>query len=150
MSNLIVPDVAKIPFMKRAVAVAGYGFAVPTKLRLLKASITVNNALTRATCISNEADFSGYPAGGSSLTSAAVAASLDGSGRSVASWAALTFTKSGATGNTIYGYWVDDNTAGTPELLWAEIFDSPVVLTTDGTFLILVPQFTGKSQFLNT
>jgi len=36
----------------------------------------------------------------------------------------------GATGNTVYGYWIEGATSVT--LLWTERFDSPIVLTLNG------------------
>jgi hypothetical protein len=141
VSNVIVPDVAKIQHMKNALNIASTHY--PDKLKLFKNSAT----LSHATVLSDltEADFSGYSA--YSLAGGAVAGALDGSGRAVASYTAHTFTKSGATGNTIYGYWVEDSTGA---LLWCELFDTPIPMTVDGAFIQITPKFTDASQFSNT
>ena len=50
----------------------------------------------------------------------------------------------GATGNTIYGYWVE-TTDVTPTILWAERFATSRVLA-DGDVLNITPKFTLSSE----
>lgn len=141
MSVLIVPDDSKKILLSLAVIPAATG--LPDKLKLFKNNYTPGHTTVSANLV--EADFSGYVAG--TLSGGAVSGTLDGSGRAFATWSPLTFTKAGATANTIYGYWVVD--AG-GVLLWVERFDSAIVLATDGSFIQVTPKFTGMSQYLNT
>lgn len=143
MSNLIVPDDAKIRLTKLATSISLTGG--PDKYRLFQNNVTPDHNTTSATL--TEATFSGYTSGGVALSGGAVSGSLDGSGRAVATWNSITYTKSGATGNTIYGYYCVDSSGN---LLWVERFDSPIAMTTDGSFITLVPKFTGMSQYSNT
>jgi hypothetical protein len=137
MSNLIVPDTAK----KNILTIFSGG--ITGVMKLFQNNITPAHNTVYADF--TEATFSGYAS--QSLSGASVAGSLDSSGRGVVTWTALTWTKSGATGNTIYGYWVE-NSSGV--LLWCERFDSPIVMTADGAFLTLTPKLTDMSQFSNT
>lgn len=89
-----------------------------------------------------EATFSGYSAG--MFSGGALGGSLDAFNRGYATWSPLTWTKSGATGNTIYGYYVT-NSGGS--LLWIERFDIPIPMTTDGAYLVITPRLTFTSQF---
>lgn len=89
------------------------------------------------------ADFSGYSP--SSLAALAAAATVGGKASTTAG-AANTWTKSGATGNDIYGYYVT-NAAGTV-LYWAERGSAaPYSLNTNGEGLSVTPVFTLASEF---
>lgn len=139
MSNLIVPDVGKMPLM--AMQVLG----APTfhKIHLWKSPHTPSHATTLADLV--EADFGSYASAG--LAGPVIAGALDGSGRAVVSWNAVTFTKSGGAPNSIYGYWIDSS-AG--DLLCVERFDVPIPMSVDGAFIQITPKFTNMSQYLNT
>lgn len=141
MSNLVVPNLSKVYLTKQAALPAQNFYPATIKLfqnNYIPVAGTVIGDLTEAT-------FSGYAA--QALAGGAVSGMLDASGRAVAQWNAVTFTKAGATGNTIYGYYVID---GSGNLLWAERFDSSIAMNTDGAFIQLTPKFTGMSQFSNT
>lgn len=140
MSQVVVPNIGKKNVLKHIVGIVGGGL---TTLRLFRNDITPGPG----TVIGDftEANFSGYANG--ALANAAVAAALDGSNRAVASWDQITFTKNGATGNTIYGYYVTD---GGGDLCFAERFDGPIPMTVDGAFIQLTPKFTFKSEFVNS
>jgi hypothetical protein len=139
MSNIVIPNVAKVELLERLV---GSDSDVPEKLRLFQNNLTIGP--TTVLSDFTQANFSGYVAG--TLTGVSVSGTLDSDNRAVATWSDITFTKSGATGNTIWGYYVTNNMGG---FCWAEKFDSPVVLDTDGEFLTITPKFTLKSQFSN-
>jgi len=48
------------------------------------------------------------------------------SGKAKAEYSSIPSWTCGATGNTVYGYWIEGTTSGT--LLWTERFDSPQLL----------------------
>lgn len=138
MSNLVIPDVSKKP--RATILLAG---TVHKKVHLFKNNATISHStvLTDLT----EANFSGYAA--VNLSGGAVAASLDASGRAVISWDTVSWTKSGATGNTIYGYYLTDNA---DLLSGVEKWDNPIDMSTDGLQLAMTPKDTTASQFSNT
>lgn len=139
MSLLIVPNVGKKDLLG---VMSGASIAVPTSFRLYQNDLTPGPA----TVIGDftVANFTGYANG--VLAGVAVAGALDGSNRAVVTWNALTFTKNGATGNTIYGYYV---TTGAGNLLWAERFDGAIPMTVNGAFIQITPRFTFKSEYSN-
>lgn len=139
MSNLIVPNDSKKTNMQLILN----GLFIGTKIRLFQNNYTP----VAATVIGDltEATFSGYAQ--ITLAGGAVAGALDAENRAVITWNAVTFTKAGATGNTIYGYYIVDNGG---VLLWLERFDAPISMTTDGAFITITPKFTGKSQYVNS
>jgi len=140
MSNLIVPNNAK----RRMVgSLSGAYPNTAAKIGLFKNNYTIV-AATELTDLT-AADFSGYAE--TNLTTPVIVAGLDGSNRAVATWDAVTWTKSGATGNTVYGYYVVN---GSNELMWAETFDAPVALTSDGMFIVILPKLTVASQYGNS
>jgi hypothetical protein len=141
MSHLIVPDVAKL---RRATAILT-GTGTHYRMKLFKNNATVDHSTVLAGL--TEANFSGYTAGGIVLSGGAVSGALDGTGRAVTSYSFCTWTKSGATGNDIYGYWYED-AAG--NLTGVEKFDASQPMQTDGAILQLSPQDTEASQFSNT
>lgn len=137
MSVLVVPNVAK-----RILQIYTTGLGPPGTWTI---KLFSNNAtISAATVLSDltEATFSGYAA--INLSGLAVDASLDAFNRAVATWNPATWTKSGVTGNTIYGYYVIQPG---PALMWAEKFDFPIPMTTDGAYLVITPRFTYTSQF---
>ncbi len=139
MSNLIVPNGSKKTLLEQT---AGIAVNVPAFVRLFQNNYTPVAATVAGDL--TEANFSGYaaaaPAGG------AVAGALDAENRAVATWNSITFTKNGATGNTIYGYYVTEMTG---LLLWVERFDASIAMTVDGAFITLIPKLTAKSQNSN-
>lgn len=91
------------------------------------------------------ATFTGYA--GIDLANPVTQAALDASNRAVTFWDLVEWTKNGATGNTIYGYFVvdDDN-----NLLYAERFESGAwPMLDDLARLTFIPQLTYRSQFGN-
>lgn len=91
-----------------------------------------------------EANFSGYA---SQLMGSGTVSGPDGSNRWVLTFAQRTWTKSGATGNSIYGYWVEQ---ATPTAMWAERFAAaPIDMNTDGNSIVMTPLVTMKSEFSN-
>jgi hypothetical protein len=145
MSNLIVPNDAKKNNMDRIVKSAPVVLH-PSKLRLFKVLMILGPTTTRAALLANEADFTGYPAGGGAMATPVIAGALDVDNRAVCTWDAITFTKNGATGNDIFGYWAEDSLGN---LLWCESFDASIPLQTNGAFVTITPRFTNKSQFTN-
>ncbi len=140
MSNLIVPNASKIELMKIA---CGLQSNYASRIKLFS-----NNHVPGPTTVAGslvEATFTGYSF--ISLSGVSVSGSLDMESRAVLSYSACTWTKSGATGNTIYGYWVSD-AAGV--LLWVERFDSTIPMVSDGAYLVITPAFTGMSQYANS
>lgn len=139
--SLIVPDVGKIrleKFITGEVAPAGF------RTKLFQNNFTPGPATVIGSF--TEATFSGYAL--ANLSNPVTAAALDAQGRAFTLWDLVTWTKNGATGNTIYGYWVED---GASNLLWCERFDSGAfAMNTDGTVLQFYPRLTYKSQFSNT
>jgi len=111
-------------------------------VKLFKTLIVPGPGITVADL--TEADFTGYLS--QLLNNVSVAPALDAGARAVASWDAQTYTKLGATGNDIYGYWVE-NFSG--DLIYFEQFDQIVPMQADGAQLVMNPKFTGRSQFSN-
>ena len=84
-----------------------------------------------------EADFDGY-ADKALAQSSWASVSLNTNDKAESSYSQQSWT-CGATGNTIYGYYITGNTSG--ELLWAEKFGSSKALT-NGDILNLIPVIT--------
>lgn len=141
MSHLVIPDGAKL---RRANAILT-GTGTHYRMKLFKNNATISHATVVGDL--TQADFSGYTAGGIILSGGAVSGSLDGAGRAVTTYDFCTWTKSGATGNDIYGYWYED-AAG--NLTGVEKFDAAQPMQTDGAILQLAPQDTEASQYDNT
>jgi hypothetical protein len=137
MSNLVVPDVGKKPRIQALLDAPNY-----KTVHLFKNNATVDHNTVLADL--TEADFSGYAS--ITLSGGTVQSLLDASRRAVTLWNMVSWTKSGATGNTIYGYYYKNN-AG--DLTGVEKWDSPETMTTDGQVLQFVPQDTEGSQFSN-
>jgi len=137
MSVLVIPNVAKTFHLSLQL---GASTDYPVTLKLFNNDAPINASTTLA--MLNTATFSGYSHG--TLSGRSVAGSLDAFSRAYATWNPLTWTKSGATGNTIYGYWVI-NAAG--DLLWCEKFDTAVPMSSDGAYLVITPRLTFTSQY---
>jgi membrane peptidoglycan carboxypeptidase len=90
-----------------------------------------------------QADFTGYAAKTLTRTNWNAAVTVSNKAESSYGSAAQSWT-CGTTGNTIYGYWVD-NSQGSPTLLWCERFSVSRVLA-DGDVLNLTPKFTLNSE----
>lgn len=137
MSNLIVPDTAKIMMANVLCGLENIFF-----IDLFKN----NHVPSHATVIANltVADFGGYAQ--ETMVSPVVSSSLDAAFRGVVTWSDVTFTRTSSPTNTIYGYFV---TTGSGGLCWVERFDNPVVVDTNGIFIKLTPKLTDKSEFLN-
>ena len=90
------------------------------------------------------ADFSGYA--GHVLGAGAVAGP-DAFNRWVLTWAQQTWTKNGAVGNSIYGYFIVN--AGNKILLAERFAAAPIDMTVNGNSIVMTPVFTMKSQFSN-
>lgn len=90
-----------------------------------------------------EATFSGY-AQATPLVAVDITGP-DGTNRWTITWSQCSWTKNGATGNQIYGYYVL-NAAN--QVLFAERFGAaPIDMTVNGNHLQLTPKLTMKSQF---
>lgn len=139
MSNSVIPDVSKVPMLKNCFGITA---KYPALVKLFKNDAIISNTTVKAEL--TEADFSGYAA--ESLVGAAVSGTLDADGRALCAWTAVQFTKSGATANSVYGYWVEDVDGF---LLWVEKFDAPIVMNLDGIFITLTVKSTGGSEFSN-
>jgi hypothetical protein len=141
MSNAILPDTAKIECATRLLAAAG-SFV---KMRLFQTNLIVDHTTTIADLIAAICTFSGYA--DYTLTGGAVSPGLDAEARAFITWDANTWTKTGATGNLVYGYWIE---SATPEIQLVEKFDNPIPLLVDGAFVQMTPKFTVRSQYLNS
>jgi hypothetical protein len=139
MSNLIVPDESKAPNLS---ILAGVGDSY-YEVMLYKNNPAVGHASVLGDFV--ECDFSGYTRG--ALTTPTVSGTLDVLGRGFVTWDVLTWTKSGATGNTVYGYLLL-SLAGI--MLAVERFDAGIPLTADGAFITMTPKLTDASQYSNT
>jgi hypothetical protein len=137
MSNLIVPDVGKIAMAKIIVQLHHVAFIDLFQNNYMPDHATSLPLLTVAT-------FAGYAQ--QAMTTPVVSPVLDGTNRAFITWDDVTFTRTGAPNNTIYGYYVSDEAGN---LLWVERFDSPVPVNVDGVFITLTPKLTDMSQFLN-
>lgn len=137
MSVSIIPDVAKRPILayQTGVAAPGAWTLILFSNNAVVSSLTVLSDLTTAT-------FSGYST--PTLSGMTLDASLDAFGRAVVTWNPVTWTKSGATGNTIYGYAI---LQPGPALIQVEKFDIPIPMLTDGAYLVITPKVTYTSQF---
>lgn len=139
--SMVLPDIGKVNFAKYATR--------QTASANLYCNLFQNNAtITHSTVIGDltPATFSGYAQ--VLMSGPVTSGTLDGSGRSVTQWDLITWTKSGVTGNTIYGYYVTDNAGA---LLWVEKFATGTWdMNTDGNVLQMYPLLTDKSQFSNT
>jgi len=90
-----------------------------------------------------EANFSGYAAG--NLGTLAAATTVSGKASTTAG-TSNTWTKSGATGNDVYGYYITDS--GGTVLYWAERGGAaPYSLNTNGEGLSVTPVLTLASEF---
>jgi hypothetical protein len=138
MSNLIVPDDSK-----RFLLSVLIGAQAVSKIKLFKNNFTPAHDTIQSNL--TEADFGGYVE--QAMSTPVVSGSLDASFRGFVTWDEVTFTRSSAPDNTIYGYWVNDSGGN---MLWVERFDNPIPVTADGIFIKLTPKLTDKSQFLNT
>jgi hypothetical protein len=139
--SLIVPDIAKIPMQKIWTLEAAPGIL---KYKLFQNDYTPTHATILADLVI--ATFSGFIA--KNLANPVTQAALDGGGRAVTLWDVIQWTKNGATGNTIYGYWCED---GAGNLLWVERFATGAYsMTVDGTVLQMTPKYTYRSQFSNS
>lgn len=115
-----------------------------SKLRLLKGpDFTPNQFTTRATLLLNEADFSGYTAGGYAL------AVWNGPGNAPGGGAALTSplihpafdgTDPTPVQNSIVGWWIEDDTAVTPLVRLVGTFDPARAMGSAGDIIDLVIQ----------
>lgn len=92
-----------------------------------------------------EANFAGYAAGVPSNPFNAV--TLTGAGYSqIESPDVLTFTaSSGATPNTIYGYYVVNIASN--RVRWCEKFDAPMAMTTTGNRINITLRYWAKSEY---
>lgn len=101
-------------------------------LRLYKSTMTPAHSSVLADFDAVEADFSGYaeqaPAYGSPVLA---------SNRATVTGDPLSWTKSGVTGNTIYGYYSGDASLDT--MTGAEEFNSAEIMTTDGDTMTVQP-----------
>lgn len=82
------------------------------------------------------ADFTGYANATLTRASWGSATTAD---PSVIAYAAQTFTMSGGSAQTIYGYYVVGATSGT--ILWAERFSSAITLALTGDNISITPSF---------
>lgn len=139
--SLIIPNVGKKNFNKL--------FSGETAAHTLFLKLFQNNYTPVATTDVGdftEASFSGYVT--KTLSNPVTQAALDANNRAVTLYDLVTWTKSGATGNSIYGYYVLDNGGG---LVWCERFVTGAwSMTVDGTILQFYPTFTNRSQFSNS
>ncbi len=100
-------------------------------LRLFKSNITPAHSDVLGDYTPNEADFSGYSAATPSWTSVTISSNRAQSTGSPISW-----TKNGATGNTIYGYFLQRYSSS---LIGARKFASSIDMNDDGDNMTVQP-----------
>lgn len=132
---LLVPNVGEIELLDRLLKGGSSVHDGSYTLHLFKNSYVPQDGST----LSNftEADFDGY-ADKALAQSSWASVSLNTNDKAESSYSQQSWT-CGATGNTIYGYYITGNTSG--ELLWAEKFGSSKALT-NGDILNLIPVIT--------
>jgi hypothetical protein len=128
---LVVPDVGEVVLLSRVL----YATPGDLTLKLFKNDVTPGESDTHATY--TVADFTNYvdKTLTASQTGGTWAAPSTNTGTTSAAYAQQTWT-CGATGNTVYGYWVQ---TATPVCTWAERFATPRVLA-DTDVLNLTPR----------
>jgi hypothetical protein len=136
---LIVPDEGELELLDKMLK-----DALSTNenyiLKLYRVDYTPNSTTTRTSM--TEANFTGYAA--RTLTRANWNAAVTVSNQAESSYGTAPQSWTcGATGNTIYGYWVEGATS--TKVLWAERFSTSRVLA-DGDVLNITPKFTLSSQ----
>jgi hypothetical protein len=107
-------------------------------LKLYKVDVTPDENSVPGTF--TEADFSGYSS--KTLNRASWSSAMTVSGEATSQYSQQSWT-CGATGNTVYGYFVLGSNSGT--LLWAERFTASRLLE-DGDVFQLTPTFSLKSE----
>ena len=137
MSLLIIPNSGKRIHL---IYQTQYGQTPNFSIKLFQNNVTVSSITVLADLV--EATFSGYSS--PLLSGQVIEESLDGFSRAVSVWNPATWTKSGASANTIYGYYV---CLPGPALMWVEKFDTPIPMTTDGAYLVITPRLTFTSQY---
>jgi hypothetical protein len=137
----IIPDIAKPRMSKIWTLEVAPG---QLKVHLFKNNYTPDHTTVLANL--TEANFTGYAS--ADADNPVTQAALDVAGRAFVLWDMIRWTKAGATGNDIYGYWVVDSGGN---LLWVERFITGVFsMNTDGSVLQFFPKLTWASQFSNT
>lgn len=124
-------------------ALAALITATKLKVRLF----TNNYSPINTTKVSDftEATFTGYAAQNVPTLSADFINS-DGNAEFAATAQNIWTASDAVSPNTVYGYWVADETS-TPILLWCEKFDTPVDMLAGGNTLMLLLRFIQASQF---
>lgn len=130
--TLVVPDVGEAELLDKMLKDA-LSVDEDYTLKLFKSDSTPAESDTAGTY--TEADFTNYAA--KTLTRSGWASATTTTGTTSTSYAQQSWT-CGATGNTVYGYFVVGATSGT--LLWAERFATARVLASGDT-LNLTPAF---------
>lgn len=136
---LVVPDEGEIQLLQKMLKVA-LSTDESYVLKLYKVDYTPISTTSKASF--TEASFTNYAArtlthNWSAAVENASSAAQVSYGTTPQSWTC------GATGNTIYGYWVEGATSA--KVLWAERFSTSRVLA-NGDVLNITPQFTLQSQ----
>jgi len=132
---LLVPNIGEIELLDRLLKGGSSVHDGDYTLHLFKNSYVPQDSSS----LSNftEADFDGYA--DKALAQASwESVSLNTNDKAESSYSQQSWT-CGASGNTIYGYYITGNTSG--ELLWAEKFGSSKALT-NGDILNLIPVIT--------
>jgi hypothetical protein len=137
---LIVPQEGELQLLQKMLKLALSTDEVYI-LKLYRTDVTPNSSTSRTSF--TEANFTGYAA--RTLTRANWSAGvINGSNAAEMSYGTTPQSWTcGATGNTIYGYWVEGATS--TKVLWAERFATSRVLA-NGDVLNITPKFTLQSQ----
>ena len=138
MSYLIVPNSAKTNQLNRLV---GVNALLPTTIRLYQNDPVIGPSTVKEDF--TECNFSGY--GGGNMTGVVV--SFDGpTFRLVATYNAQTWTKNGAIGNIVFGYYVLDSAAS---IVVGRTIRLAYKFVGRRRFPTLTPRLTLASQFDN-
>ena len=137
---LVVPDAGELELLNKMLK-AALSSDEDYILRLFKSDITLGSSTVAADLNAIEADFTDYEE--KTLTRAGWGAAATSSGKAQSVYSAEQSWTCGASGNTIFGYYILGDISGV--LLWAEKFSSTRILV-DETVLNLTPVFTLSSE----
>lgn len=113
-------------------AIAGTAAGVTLEMHLIKADFTPSNTTTIGTIDNDEADFTGYAQWDMPTPSNATITSNKGQ----LDFGSNTWEKDGATGNSIYGFWIQDSTdSGSDIPIVVVKFTSSYDMSVDNTTL---------------
>jgi hypothetical protein len=147
---LKIPDVALGAMLQAMVQFNffynGGSFPANWRVRLFNSAIVPSAGDTLGTYTPSEATFSGYAPisySNGNWSAPVVAASI---ATIAGPLTTFTCTVAPMTPETIYGYFIDAVTPG-DVLLWAQLFDTPLLIAAVGNYVQFTPQFQFSSRY---